>query len=94
MGCIMNVLPCLQRSRFKHTSKLYTGSEYMQATAEAITLGECMNSNAISGVLAEAGAKFDAFSTCGPSANSMEAPPDVVLEEIARADAARAARRK
>lgn len=62
----------------------------MQAAAEAITLGECLSSEAISEVLAEAGANFDAFSTCGSDATVMEAEPEVVEQEIAKAEALRA----
>lgn len=43
----------------------------MQATAEAIVKGNCMNSEAIARVLTEAGADFDAYSTCGMTAEAI-----------------------
>lgn len=61
----------------------------MQAAAEAITLGDCLSAEAISDVLAEVGANFDAFSTCGGEATVMEAAPAVAEEEMAKADAMR-----
>lgn len=65
----------------------------MQATAVAITKGECMHSQAISEVLTEAGAEFDAYSTCGEIADVLEAEPAVVEEEIKAANEARDARK-
>lgn len=62
----------------------------MQAAAEAITAGECLSSEAISDVLAEVGASFDAFSTCGAEATVMEAEPEVVEQEIEKAEELRA----
>ena len=65
----------------------------MQATASAITKGKCMNSEAITDVLAEAGGNFDAFSTCGETASVMEAEPAMVEKEVKKANAAMAARK-
>ena len=66
----------------------------MQATASAIVKGECMNSEAISDVLAEVGGNFDAFSTCGQTATVMEAEPDVVEKEVEAANEMIASRAK
>jgi len=43
----------------------------MQAVSEAIVKGDCMNSEAISRVLTEAGADFNAYSTCGMTAEAI-----------------------
>ena len=64
--------------------------ELMQATAEAITLGDCLSAEAISDVLSEVGGDFDAFSTCGGEATVMEADPEVAAEEVRKAEALRA----
>ena len=65
----------------------------MQATASAITKGECMHSEAISDVLAEVGGNFDAYSTCGETATVMEAEPAMVQKEVQKANAAITARK-
>lgn len=52
-----------------------------------------MNAEAISEVLTEAGADFDAYSTCGETAEVLLAEPAVVEEEIKAANAARQARK-
>ena len=65
-----------------HACEYYVLLSCMQATAEAITLGECMHSEAISDVLTEVGGDFDAFSTCGGEATVMEAQPEVVEREV------------
>ena len=65
----------------------------IQATAHAITLGECESAGAIADSLAKAGGEFDAFSTCGGEADVMEAEPELVEKEIEKAEAFRAARK-
>ena len=69
------------------------GRIFANSVAEAIAQGDCLSATAISGVLAEAGAEFDAFSECGGVAEFIEAEPDVVQKEIAKAEEHRSDRR-
>ena len=48
----------------------------VQAVAEAIVKGNCLNSEAISEVLAEVGGTFTAESTCGLTATAIQVEPD------------------
>lgn len=44
----------------------------MQAVAQAVVKGNCLNSEAVSEVLAEVGGSFDAESTCGLTATAIQ----------------------
>lgn len=63
------------------------GKIFACASAEAIAQGDCLSAEAISDVLAKAGASFDAHSTCGGVADAIE--PEVVQKEIKNAEAHR-----
>lgn len=52
----------------------------MQAVAQAIVKGNCLNSEAIADVLAEVGAEFSAESTCGLTATAILVEPDYDYE--------------
>ena len=68
------------------------GKIFAHAAAEAIAQGDCLSAKAISTVLADAGADFDAFSTCGGTAKAIEAEPEVVEKEIKKAEEHRSRR--